>query len=105
MKITSKLLTLGALLACAAHADAKIAGDLAAKVNDEPITVADYERARAALTEQYAAAMPDFFKQANAAAQIEKSALDKLVDEALLRQKAEAMKLKVYERELENGVS
>jgi len=104
MKTTNKFLLTAALCACAAPAGAKVVEELAASVNNEPVTISDYKRAKEALTEQYAAAMPDFFKQKDAAAQIEKAALDKLVDEALLRQKAEALKLKVYERELENGV-
>ena len=93
-----------ALLAAAVPARAKVVEDLAARVNNEPVTMSDYKKAQDALTEQYAAAMPDFFKQKDAEAQIAKAALDKLVDEALLRQKAEAMKIKVYERELETGV-
>jgi len=105
MKITNKFLLSAALCACAAPAGAKVMEELAARVNNEPVTISDYQRAKEALTEQYAAAMPDFFKQKDAAAQIEKSALDKLVDEALLRQKAEALKIKVYERELETGVA
>jgi len=104
MKTTNKFLLTAALCACAAPAGAKVVEELAASVNNEPVTISDYKRAKEALTEQYAAAMPDFFKQKDADAQIEKAALDKLVDEALLRQKAEALKLKVYERELENGV-
>ncbi|MDA8244611.1 MAG: peptidylprolyl isomerase [Elusimicrobia bacterium] len=94
-----------ALLAAAVPAKAKVVEDLAARVNNEPITVSEYQKAKDALTEQYAAAMPDFFKQKDAEAQLDKAALDKLVDEALLRQKAESLKLKVYERELENGVA
>ncbi len=105
MKTTNKFLLTAALCACAAPAGAKVVEELAARINNEPVTISDYQRAKEALTEQYAAAMPDFFKQKDADAQIEKAALDKLVDEALLRQKAEAMKLKVYERELENGVA
>ena len=104
MKTINKFLLAAALCACAAPAGAKVMEELAAKVNNEAITISDYQRAKAALTEQYAAAMPDFFKQKDAAAQLEKAALDKLVDEALLRQKAESLKMKVYERELENGV-
>jgi peptidyl-prolyl cis-trans isomerase D len=99
------LLLLPALCAGTRAAGAKIVEGLAASVNSEPITVSEYEKAKIALAEQYGAAMPDFFNQENAAAQLEKAALDKLIDEALLRQKAEAMKLKVYERELENGLA
>lgn len=105
MKTINKFLLAAALCACAAPAGAKVVEELAARINNEPVTISDYQRAKAALTEQYAAAMPDFFKQKDADAQIEKAALDKLVDEALLRQKAEALKIKVYERELENGVA
>lgn len=105
MRTISKLLAAAALCAAAVPAQAKVVEELAAKVNNEPVTVSDYKRAKEALTEQYAAAMPDFFRQKDAEAQLEKAALDKLVDEALLRQKADALKIKVYERELENGVA
>jgi parvulin-like peptidyl-prolyl isomerase len=105
MRTINKTLLAALLCAAALPAAAKVVDELAARVNNEPITVSDYKRAKEALTEQYASAMPDFFKQKDADAQIEKAALDKLVDEALLRQKAEALKIKVYERELETGVA
>jgi len=99
------LLLLAALCCLQRPAAAKITEGLAASVNNEPVTISEYEKAKVALAEQYAAAMPDFFQQADAAAQLDKAALDKLIDEALLRQKAEALKIKVYERELENGLT
>ncbi|PJA16979.1 MAG: hypothetical protein COX65_01425 [Elusimicrobia bacterium CG_4_10_14_0_2_um_filter_56_8] len=105
MKTINKFLLAAVLCACAAPAMSKVVEELAARINNEPVTISEYKRAKAALTEQYAAAMPDFFKKKDAEAQIEKAALDKLVDEALLRQKAESLKIKVYERELENGVA
>ncbi len=104
MKITNKTLLAALLAACAAPAAAAVVEELAARVNNEPVTVTEYKRAKEALAEQYAAAMPDFFRQKDADKQLAKAALDKLVDEALLRQKAETLKIKVYERELENGV-
>jgi parvulin-like peptidyl-prolyl isomerase len=105
MKTTSKLFALTLALACAAPAAAVVVDGLAARVNDEPITISDYNKAKDALADQYTSAMPDFFKQKDADEQLAKAALDKLIDEALLRQKAEALKIKVYERELENGVA
>lgn len=104
MKTISKLALL-TLLVSALPAAAKELDTLAARVNNEPITLSDYEKAKASLTEQYSTAMPDFFKQPDAASQLEKAALDKLIDEALLRQKADSLKIKVYERELETGVT
>lgn len=105
MRTINSLLAAAMLAAICAPSHAKVVEDLAARVNDEPVTMSDYRKAKSAMTEQYAAAMPEFFSQKDAEAQIEKAALDKLVDEALLKQKAEKMKIKVYERELENGVS
>jgi len=105
MRTINKFLAVSAFFAFTAPAQAKVVEELAARINNEPVTISDYQRAKEALTEQYAAAMPDFFKQKDAEAQIEKAALDKLVDEALLRQKAETLKIKVYERELETGVA
>jgi parvulin-like peptidyl-prolyl isomerase len=105
MKTINKLFLAALALACALPAAAAVVDGLAARVNDEPVTLSEYNKAKAALSEQYAAAMPDFFKQKNADDQLAKAALDKLVDEALLRQKADAMRIKVYERELENGVA
>ena len=105
MRTINKLALAAGLCACALSASAKVVEELAARVNNEAVTISDYNRAKEALAEQYAAAMPDFFKQPNAGEQLAKASLDKLVDEALLRQKAEALKVKVYERELENGVS
>lgn len=105
MRTINKTLLAAALAACAAPAAAAVVEELAARVNNEPVTVTEYNRAKEALAEQYAAAMPDFFRQKDADKQLAKAALDKLVDEALLRQKAETLKIKVYERELENGVA
>jgi len=112
MKTTNKLvfpvrLLLVLAIGCALppQARAKITEGLAASVNTEPATLSDYERSKTALTEQYAAAMPEFFQQENSASLLEKAAMDKLIDEALLRQKADALKVKVYERELENGLT
>ena len=105
MKTTNKFLAAAAVMALAAPAGAAVVEELAARVNDKPITISEFKRAKETLTEQYASAMPDFLKQKNAGEQLDKAALDKLVDEALLTQKAESLKIKVYERELENGVA
>ena len=103
-KLSAPALAL-ALAALAPRLDAAVMEELAAKVNNEAVMMSEYNKTRDMLTEQYRAAMPDFFKQKDAAQQIEKAAMDKLIDEALLRQKADAMKIKVYDRELDGGVA
>lgn len=106
MRTINKLSALVLLAAApASRLNAAVMEELAAKVNNEPVMMSEYNKTRDMLVEQYRAAMPDFFKQKDADAQLEKAAMDKLVDEALLRQKAEAMKIKVYDRELDGGVA
>lgn len=86
-------------------AKAEVMEQVAVKINNEPVMMSEYVKTKEMLTEQYRSAMPDFFRQKDAKEQIDKAALDKLIDEALLRQKAEALKVKVYDRELDNGVA
>ena len=103
MKIINSLSALAFL--AVSPAAAAVMDEVAVKINNESIMRSEYDRTKEMLTEQYRAAMPDFFKAKDAVQQIEKAAMDKLVDEALLRQKAEALKIKVYDRELDSGVA
>ncbi|MFA6435194.1 MAG: peptidylprolyl isomerase [Elusimicrobiales bacterium] len=105
MKIINKIPALALAAALAPQLNAAVMDELAAKVNNEPVMMSEYNKTKDMLIEQYRAAMPDFFKAKDAKEQIEKAAMDKLVDEALLRQKAESMKIKVYDRELDLGVA
>ena len=105
MKTINKLSALALAAALAPQLNAAVMDELAAKVNNEPVMMSEYNKTKDMLVEQYRAAMPDFFKAKDAQEQIEKAAMDKLIDEALLRQKAEAMKIKVYDRELDLGVA
>ena len=105
MKTINSLSALALAAALVPQLNAAVMDELAAKVNNEPIMMSEYNKTKEMLTEQYRAAMPDFFKQKDAKEQIEKASVDKLIDEALLRQKADAMKIKVYDRELDSGVA
>jgi len=79
--------------------------DIVAKVNGEPILLSDYNKTKEILIEQYSNLSPEFMQQKDAMSQIEKMAMDKMIDELLLKQKAEAMKIKVYERQIDEGVA
>jgi len=106
MKTINKLSALALIAALAPQLNAgTVLDEVAAKVNNEPVMMSEYSKTKDMLIEQYRSAMPDFFKQKDADEQLAKAAMDKLVDEALLRQKAEAMKIKVYDRELDGGVA
>jgi len=105
MKIINRISVLALATVLAPQLSAAVMEELAAKVNNEPVMMSEYSKTKDMLVSQYRAAMPDFFKAKDAMEQIAKAAMDKLIDEALLRQKAEAMKIKVYDRELDMGVA
>ncbi|MCG2726098.1 MAG: peptidylprolyl isomerase [Elusimicrobia bacterium] len=83
---------------------AKVVDKIVAKVNGEPIMSSEYAKNKNAVIEQYERAMPGFFKQENAREELSKKVLDQMIDDLLLKQKANSMKIKVYDRELDKGV-
>lgn len=103
MRNSNKIIALILMLAALPLA-AKEVESLAAKVNNEPITLSDYNKTKNLLLTQYSA-MPGFLAQAGNKEKLEAMALEKMIDDTLLKQKAKASKIKVYERELENRLS
>ena len=103
MKNISKLIAI-VLMLSAAPLSAETVGSLAAKVNNEPITMADYNKAKNIVLSQYSA-IPGFMSQPGNIEKAEAMALEQMIDNTLLKQKAKAAKIKIYERELENRIS
>lgn len=83
---------------------AKVVDETVATVNGQPILMSEYLKNKDSVMEQYRKGMPEFFQQKNAAEQLEKKVLDQMIDDSLLYQEAEKLKIKIRERELENGV-
>lgn len=103
MKNTSKITALVLMLAVAPAA-AETVGSIAAKVNNEPITMADYNKTKNIVLSQYSA-IPGFMSQPGNIEKAEAMALEQMIDNILLKQKAKAAKIKIYERELENRIT
>ena len=89
---------------CASAVSAKVMEDTAAVVNGQPILMSEYGKNKESILEQYKKNIPDFFQQKDAVAQLEQKVLDQMIDDALLFQQAEKMKIKIRERELETGI-
>ena len=106
MKSTSKFIALLLMLVALAisTANSKEIESIAAKVNNDPITMSDYNKAKGILLEQYSN-IPGFLSQEGNLAKVEQMALDQLITEKLLKQKAKAANIKIYERELENRIT
>jgi len=103
MRTTNKFI-FAAAMALAAPVCAKEVENAAARVNNAEITMSEFTQKAQQIAQQYAAAMPSFFKQTDASSKINKMALDNLVSEKLMYQKAEESKVKIYEREFQNGI-
>lgn len=78
--------------------------DVIAKVNDKPVLYSDFEKKKQMLMEQYSEFSPEFLNQKDADEKIARMALDNLISEELIRQEAEKNNIKVYDREIENGI-
>ncbi|GAB4029386.1 MAG: peptidylprolyl isomerase [Elusimicrobiota bacterium] len=101
MKNISKFFLIPLFLSPAFSQEEKVV----AKVNGEAVLLSDFNKNKEILSEQYAALSPDFLNQKDSSEKMDKMVMDKLVNETLLRQKAEAMKIKVYERQIDDGVT
>ena len=93
MKNTSKFIALLLMIVAFAvsSVSAKEVESIAAKVNNEPITLSEYNRAKNMLVAQYSN-IPGFLSQQENIEKVEAMALEQLINEKLLRQKAKAAK-------------
>jgi parvulin-like peptidyl-prolyl isomerase len=102
MKVISNLLIL--FLSLNLYSQAK-KEEVIAKVNGEPILSSEFNKNKEMLIEQYSSISPDFMSQKDSEKNINKMVMDKLISEALLRQKAQEMKIKIYERQIDDGIA
>lgn len=86
-------------------ASSKLLEDTVAAVNGRPILLSEYKRNLESVLEQYRKNMPQALKEQGVTEEIRRKVLDQMVDDDLLKQKAEELSIKVRERELEAGVS
>ena len=93
-----------AVLFGAASVRAKPIEETVAFVNGKPLLLSEYKKNLESVLEQYRKNMPDALKDDAAVKQIREKVLDQMVDDELLAQRAEKDKVKVSERELDNGV-
>ncbi|MBI4050903.1 MAG: peptidylprolyl isomerase [Elusimicrobia bacterium] len=84
--------------------EAKVMEDIVATVNGQPLLLSDYKKNVEAVLEQYKRNLPEFLKEKDSLEQIRTKVLDQMIDDELLAQKAEKEKIKVRERELDNGI-
>ncbi len=99
-----KIIIYSAVLVLCASCQSAVMEDTAAAVNGQPILLSEYQKNRNSVMEQYKKGMPEFFQQKDAEQQLEQKILNQMIDDAILYQQAEKLKIKLRERELENGM-
>jgi len=106
MNSSSKVWRLAAvLLGVGAAAQAKVLEDTVAVVNGAPILLSDYQKEIDEVLDYWRRAMPAAAADAAHVRKLRETTLDQLVDREVLYQEGTRLKLKVREREIDNGVA
>ena len=96
---------LAALVLAAAPACARVIGESVATVNGKPILMSEFRKNVEAKTEYYKNAAPGLLAQTGASTAIEQEVLDNMISEQLLQQEAEKEKVRILDRDIEEGVA
>ncbi len=103
MRSSSKLLLI-LLFAAAGTAGAKIFEDVVAKVNGRPLMLSEYRKNLRSVIDTYRRNIPDMLRDKKAIAEIRSKVLDQMIDDEILAMRADAMKIKVHNREVDQGI-
>lgn len=89
----------------AAQAWGAVLEDTVATVNGQAILLSEFNKELDAAVEHWKKNVPGFLEDKLAVKEIRGKVLDQMVDHALLQQEAEKRKLKIHDRELDNGIA
>lgn len=93
------------LLPAVLPARAAVVQETVASVNGQPILLGEYQKEVEAMIENWRRSAPGLFGDQAAVAELKRKVLDQLVDNILIQQDAEKRKIKIHDRELENGIA
>lgn len=85
-------------------ADAKIFEDVVAKVNGRPLMLSEYRKNLRSVIDTYRHNIPDMLGDKKALAEIRRKVLDQMIDDEILAMHADAIKIKVHNREVDQGI-
>lgn len=106
IKVVRRLLISCVALACLATlARASVMEDTVATVNGQPILLSEYDNALNAALDQWRRSAPAFLDQKGAMAQLRERTLDQMIDDKLLEEDADKRKIKIHDREIDNGIT
>lgn len=95
---------LAAVLLCAAPACARVIGEAVATVNGKPLLMSEFQKNVEAKVEYYKHTAPALLEQKDAMQAVEREVLDSMISEQLLLQEAEKEKVRILDRDIDEGV-
>jgi parvulin-like peptidyl-prolyl isomerase len=98
-------LTLGLLLILPMGAGAKVMEDTVAVVNGAPILLSEFQKDLSEASEYWTKTMPGAMADPAHVKKLKEGVLEQLIDREVLYQEGVKLKLKVRERDIENGVA
>ncbi|MBI4346508.1 MAG: peptidylprolyl isomerase [Elusimicrobia bacterium] len=104
MSNSSKLLAAW-VLALAIPAGAALVEDTVATVNGIPILKTEYQKNLDSVFDQYKRTAPQLLNDKDTVAQIRRKVLDQMIDDKLFEAEAERRKIKIHEREVDQGIT
>lgn len=104
MRSLNKFLLASLVLSLPAIGGAKVLEDVVAKVNDKPLLLSEFKKNLLSVIDNYRRNLPQIVNDPDTVEQIRQKVLEQMIDDELLSQKAEEMKIKIRQRELDKGV-
>ncbi|HOX23188.1 MAG TPA: SurA N-terminal domain-containing protein, partial [Elusimicrobiales bacterium] len=98
-------IALAVLALAAAPACARVIGEAVATVNGKSLLMSEFRKNVEAKLEYYKRAAPAMLEQKDAMYEIEQEVLDSMVTEQLLQQEGEKEKVRILDRDIEDGVA
>lgn len=97
--------SISAAFLLAVGARATVLEDTIATVNGQPILMSEYEKEVQAAVEGFKRIAPGMLSEKEGVGQLRRKVLDQMVDNLLLQQEGERRKIKIHEREIDQGVA
>ncbi|MBI4377142.1 MAG: peptidylprolyl isomerase [Elusimicrobia bacterium] len=105
MRNSNRWAVLAAALSLAAPVSAKLLEDTVASVNGKPILLSEYQKELSSALDYWAKAEPDAMRDPGNVKKLRETTLEELINREILYQEGEKRKIKVRERDIENGIA
>jgi len=104
MRSLNKFILAVLVLSVPAASGAKVLEDVVAKVNGKPLLLSEFKKNLLSVIDNYRRNLPQIVNDPETVDQIRSKVLEQMIDDELLAQKADELKVKIRDRELDKGI-